>query len=130
MPQLRARRGDLARTGRHHARRFVFPSASGAISDGKDLRDAFYAALNAAGLGRLREKEEPIVFHDLRHTFGTLAVRVFPLSDVQQMMGHADLSTTMKYIHYVPRHDAGHKVSQAFAIDVGALPPVSLAAHD
>jgi integrase len=48
-----------------------------------------------------------MTFHDLRHTFGTLAVRVFPLSDVQRMMGHADLSTTMKYVHYVPQHDAG-----------------------
>lgn len=98
---------------------FVFPSASGAISDGNDLRDAFYTALEAAGLVRLRRKDNPITFHDLRHTFGTLAVRVFPLSDVQQMMGHADLSTTMKYIHYVPRHDAGHKLSQAFSVEVG-----------
>src|SRR4051795_1194018 len=32
---------------------------------------ARYAALDAAGLGRLRTTEDPIVFHDLRHTFGT-----------------------------------------------------------
>jgi integrase len=31
-------------------------------------RKRFYAALDAAGLGRLRAKEDPIVFHDLRHT--------------------------------------------------------------
>jgi integrase len=88
--------------------------------DGKDLRDAFYNALEAAGLGRLREQETPIVFHDLRHTFGTLAVRVFPLSDVKEMMGHADLQTTMRYVHYVPRHDAGRRLSQAFAVEAGA----------
>jgi hypothetical protein len=35
------------------------------------LRDRFYAALQRAGLGHLREKTDPIVFHDLRHTFGT-----------------------------------------------------------
>ncbi len=29
-------------------------------------------------------------FHDLRHSFGTLPVQVFPLSDVQAYMGHAD----------------------------------------
>jgi integrase len=98
---------------------YVFPSASGAISDGGDFRDAFYAALGAAGLGGMRHKDEPITFHDLRHTFGTLAVRVFPLSDVQQMMGHADLSTTMKYVHYIPQHGAGQRLSQAFSTDFG-----------
>jgi integrase len=35
------------------------------------VRDAFYDALEAAEMGHLREKGEPIVFHDLRHTFGT-----------------------------------------------------------
>ena len=35
-------------------------------------------------------------FHDLRHTFGTLAVRVAPVTDVKTWMGHADLSTTMR----------------------------------
>jgi integrase len=98
---------------------FVFPSASGAIIDGGDVRDAFYTALEAADLGRLRTKEMAMTFHDLRHTFGTLAVRVFPLSDVQRMMGHADLSTTMKYVHYVPQHDAGRRLSQAFAVQTG-----------
>ena len=31
----------------------------------------------------------PFVFHHLRHTFGTLAARIFPLVDVQAFMGHA-----------------------------------------
>lgn len=34
--------------------------------------------------------------------FGTLAVQVFPLSDVKADMGHADIATTMIYVHYVP----------------------------
>jgi len=38
---------------------------------------------------------KPIRFHDLRHTFGTLAVQVFPLSDVKAYMGHADIATTI-----------------------------------
>jgi hypothetical protein len=33
--------------------------------------------------------------HDLRHTFGTLAVQAFPLSDVKACVGHADIQTTM-----------------------------------
>jgi integrase len=75
-------------------------------------RKRFYLALEAAGLGRLRAKEDPIVFHDLRHTFGTLAVQAFPLSDVKAMMGHAEISTTMIYVHHVPQHDAAEKLSR------------------
>jgi fructose/tagatose bisphosphate aldolase len=49
---------------------------------------ASYKALDAAELPRMR-------FHDLRHTFGTLAVQAFPLTDVKAFMGHADIQTTM-----------------------------------
>jgi integrase len=70
------------------------------------VRKRFYAAFGAAGLGRLRTKEDPIVFHDLRHTFRTLAVQAFALSDVKAMMGHADISTTMIYVHHVPPREA------------------------
>src|SRR3954464_15469245 len=74
-------------------------------------RKRFYSALHAAGLGRLRTKDDPIVSHDLRHTFGTLAVQAFPLSDVKAMMGHADISTTMIYVHHVPQTDAAARLS-------------------
>jgi len=30
-------------------------------------------------------------------------------------MGHADISTTMVYVHYVPAHNAAERLSQAFA---------------
>ncbi len=79
------------------------------------VRKRFYAALEAAGLGRLRAKEDPVVFHDLRHTFGTLAVQAFPLSDVKAMMGHADISTTMIYVHHVPQTDAAARLSALLA---------------
>jgi integrase len=75
------------------------------------VRKRFYAALDRAGLGHLRGEQEPIVFHDLRHTFGTLAVQTFPLSDVMAMMGHADISTTMIYVHHVPQHDAAARLT-------------------
>ena len=74
-------------------------------------RKRFYAALAGAGLARLRAKDDPIVFHDLRHTFGTLAVQAFPLSDVKAMMGHADISTTMIYVHHVPQTDAAARLT-------------------
>jgi len=53
-----------------------------------------------------------IKFHGLRHSFGTLAVQAFPLSDVGTWMGHADIQTTMRYVHYVPQHDAAAKLGR------------------
>jgi integrase len=92
----------------------VFCTEAGGHLTGDSIRDAFYVALNAAGLGHLREKDDPIVPYDLRHTFGTLAVRTAPLTDVQSWMGHQDIQTTMRYVHYVPRHDAAAKLTAAF----------------
>ena len=54
---------------------------------------------------------EAIRFHDLRHTFGTLAVQAFPLSDVKAYMGHADIATTMIYVHHVPQFDAAERLT-------------------
>ena len=51
-------------------------------------------------------------FHDLRHTFGTLAVRAFSLTDVKAFMGHADIQTTMIYAHHAPQHDAADKLTR------------------
>ncbi len=49
-----------------------------------------------------------------RHAFGTLAVQAAPLTDVQAWMGHAQVQTTMIYVHYVPQHDAADKLSRVF----------------
>ena len=92
---------------------FVFPNALGAPFDHNRLRIRFRAARDRAGLEALR-------FHDLRHTFGTLAVRVFPLTDVKAFMGHADIQTTMLYVHHVPQHDAADKLSAALSAEVSA----------
>jgi integrase len=82
----------------------VFPGVTGEPFDDSVLRRRFAAALRAAGLPAIR-------FHDLRHSFGTLAVQVFPLSDVQVFMGHADIATTMIYVHHVPKLDAAARLS-------------------
>ncbi|MCK9250676.1 MAG: site-specific integrase [Solirubrobacteraceae bacterium] len=92
----------------------VFPTLGGLMQDGGRVRDAFYDGLQRAKLGHLRTGPRPIVFHDLRHTFGTLAVRVFPVSDVQALMGHAHITTTMRYVHHVPQADAARKLSSVF----------------
>jgi len=82
----------------------VFVDEAGDVLSQDRLRPRYRAALERAGL-------KPLRFHDLRHTFGTLAVQAFPLSDVKAYMGHADISTTMLYVHHVPQHDAADKLS-------------------
>ena len=84
------------------------------------LRNRFHDALDRAKLPRLR-------LHDLRHTFGTLAVQAFPITDVKAYMGHADIQTTMLYVHHVPRIDAAEKLSKLVeaAETVPRLRPVS-----
>jgi integrase len=110
----------------------VFPTRKGGSLDAGRVRDAFYRGLVAVGLGYMREKDNPIIFHDLRHTFGTIAVRRLPISDVQAYMGHGDIQTTMRYVHHVPRNDAARQLSAAFATDLSGVPipdePMALAA--
>jgi integrase len=91
----------------------VFPNAVGDHLNDSALRRRFYRAREEAELS-------PIRFHDLRHTFGTLAVQVFPLSDVKAFMGHADISTTMVYVHHVPQVDAAERLSGALRAGIGA----------
>ena len=82
---------------------WVFVSRDGAHIDGSALRRRYHATLEAAGLRRLR-------FHDLRHTFGSLASIV----QVQAWMGHADIQTTMRYLHHKSRADDAQLLSAAF----------------
>jgi len=80
----------------------VFIGTGGEHFDDSALRRRFVKALHRSGLKRLR-------FHDLRHTFDTIAVQAFPLTDVKAYMGHADIATTMVYVHHVPQADAADK---------------------
>ncbi len=85
----------------------VFVSDLGTYVDGSALRRRYKVALEAAGLRALR-------FHDLRHTFGTRMIATADIRRVQEWMGHADVQTTMKYLHYAPRPDDARLVAQAF----------------
>jgi len=98
----------------------VFGNEVGDHGDGDAVRDGFYAALETAGLGEMRTTDEPIVFHDLRHTFGTqCAAKGIDLPRIQRWMGHADIQTTMRYLHYVPAHDDAARLTAAFADETG-----------
>jgi integrase len=53
-------------------------------------------------------------FHDLRHTFATRVIAKADIVRVQEWMGHADIQTTRKYLHYAPRPDDAQLVADAF----------------
>jgi integrase len=88
----------------------VFVGAAGSYIDGSALRRRYKAALAAAGLRSLR-------FHDLRHTFGTRMIAKADIRRVQEWMGHADVQTTMRYLHYAPREEDARLVAEAFEVD-------------
>ena len=85
----------------------VFPGERGTFLDGSALRRRYKAALKRAGL-------RPLRFHDLRHTFGTRMIAKADIRRVQEWMGHADVQTTMRYLHYAPRAEDARLVAEAF----------------
>jgi integrase len=86
---------------------FVFAGESGMPLNPDALSSRYEKALEAGGLRRLR-------FHDLRHTFGTRMIREADIRRVQEWMGHADIQTTMKYLHYESRAEDAQLVARAF----------------
>ena len=99
-------------TGRVLARyvtlRRLLPTArSSRELDGSALRRRYKKALQKAEL-------RPLRFHDLRHTFGSIAINQATIAQVQAWMGHADIQTTMKYMHHRSRAGEARLLSAAF----------------
>jgi integrase len=86
----------------------VFPNAVGEHIDASALRRRCVRALGSADL-------RPLRFHDLRHTFGSLAINRASIVQVQHWMGHADIDTTMRYLHHKSRADEAKLLGEAFA---------------
>jgi integrase len=86
----------------------VFCGTLGGYQCGSALRRRYARALKRAGLRHLR-------FHDLRHTFGTRVIAKADILRVKEWMGHRDVQTTMRYLHYAPRPDDAALVAAAFA---------------
>ncbi len=87
----------------------VFVGVTGGYLDGSALRRRYKVALEEAGL-------RPLRFHDLRHTFGTRMIAKADIRRVQEWMGHADIQTTMRYLHYAPRSEDAELVAEAFRV--------------
>lgn len=99
----------------------VFVNAVGDWIDRSALYRRYKAAQRRAGLRELR-------FHDLRHSFGTMAVRIYPITDIQTWMGHADITTTRKYIHYAPQPDAAARLGALVGEQLAEVVPLRRAA--
>jgi integrase len=95
----------------------VFCGEAGGYIDGSALRRRYATALAEAGL-------RPLRFHDLRHVFGTRMIAKADIRRVQEWMGHADVQTTMRYLHYAPRGDQAALVAEAFRIETPDEHPV------
>jgi integrase len=87
----------------------VFVGEAGSYLDGSALRRRYKSALTKAKL-------RPLRFHDLRHTFGTRMIAKADIRRVQEWMGHADIQTTMRYLHYAPRAEDAQLVAEAFQV--------------
>jgi integrase len=86
----------------------VFQGAEGGAMDGSALYRRYLEIQEAAGVRALR-------FHDLRHTFGTQAIASGAhVNDVKEWIGHRHLSTTMRYVHHRPRHEAAAALERHF----------------
>jgi integrase len=97
----------------------VFGGRAGEYLDGSALRRRYKKARDAAGL-------RPLRFHDLRHTFGSVAIRTADPRELREWLGHLDFSTTQIYMHHKPKADAAQRLSAAFTI----LAPAEIADAD
>ncbi len=71
---------------------YVFCNRFGGLLNPSALRRRYKRAAEAAGL-------RPVKLHGLRHAAGSVLARTLPLVTVRDLLGHAELRTTNRYLH-------------------------------
>jgi len=93
---------------------YVFANRLGRRLDPSALRRRYERARDAAGL-------DPLRFHDLRHTYGSLLVAGgIDLPSVKAAMGHARISTTERYLHARPASELADRFTRALTGSIAA----------
>jgi len=88
---------------------YVFANRFGRRLDPSALRRRYERARNAAGL-------EPLRFHDLRHTYGSVLVAGgIDLASVKAAMGHSRITTTERYLHARPAGELADRFTRALS---------------
>lgn len=78
---------------------FVFPGAKPDVAL-TDVKNGWTSLLKKAKVSRFR-------FHDTRHTFASkLVMAGVDLNTVRELLGHSDISMTLRYAHLAPEHKA------------------------
>jgi integrase/recombinase XerD len=63
------------------------------------IQKVFERARRKAGIGK------QVGIHGLRHAFATHSLEAgMPLAQLQQLLGHKQISTTLRYVHWLPRY--------------------------
>ena len=64
----------------------------------QNVRKAWLSVVRDAAIANFR-------WHDMRHHFASrLVMQGVPLNSVRELLGHADLNTTLRYAHLAPEH--------------------------
>ncbi len=90
---------------RHLRGELVWPKSDGSAANKDDFKAMIERVCRRAGLRK-------IGWHTLRHTFAShLAMRGVPLRAIQELLGHASITTSMRYAHLSP--DCGARAVDA-----------------
>ncbi|MEO1571667.1 MAG: site-specific integrase [Bacteroidota bacterium] len=120
LERLHAEACASSRSGKPGARTPVLRGATGKALAGD------YASRRFRHYRRLSGLPEALRFHSLRHTFASWWVqRGGDLYRLKEIMGHADLKTTMKYAHLRPESlvDEARRIFPPIAVSAGVQEP-------
>jgi integrase len=101
---------QVLKAHRHLRGERVFSMPDGGALDTYKVKKHLARCCRRAGVVRLS-------MHGLRHTFASqLVMKGVPIRAVQELLGHADIQTTMRYAHLAP----GATASYVAVLDAGA----------